>query len=198
MDIPSAAGVQKIANGISSWNYGRNFENCMRRVFGDKAYHIAGSSIIPRVRSSWIKKLIKHLLTLTHSLDVDDAHKQQIEFRLGNLLKSDFKKETVCWVIFFELFELLICFFGYEGSKGKKRYEILFWETKAGHYDVENKNGHFEKLQDQFFSATNKRGEIVDSLKNEGYNDFSISLILNTSEYQIKKIRKSRVGKKGE
>jgi len=177
----------------SSWGYGMKFEHCMRHVFGGKAYHIAGSSINPTSRSSWISKLIKQLLTLTKELDVEDSHKQHIEYSLGNILKSDFKKETVHIGIVFELFELVIRLFGYDG--GRRKYEVLFWETKAGHIDAENKNGHSDKLQNQFFSATEKRGELIDRLKNEGYRDFEISLIFNTSEYQIKKAIRSRGGR---
>ena len=38
-------------------------------------------------------------------------------------------------------------------------------------------------------SSVSVRKKLVRQLKDEGLNDFQISLVLNTSEYQVKKLR---------
>ena len=38
--------------------------------------------------------------------------------------------------------------------------------------------------------AVSTRKSLIEQLKEEGFTDFKISLIMNTTEYQVKKIRK--------
>ena len=54
--------------------YGTQFEFCMRRVFGNDAYHIAGSCLDEKFRQQWIQKLLKQLIH--DAQDIDTTQKQ--------------------------------------------------------------------------------------------------------------------------
>jgi DNA-binding CsgD family transcriptional regulator len=45
-------------------------------------------------------------------------------------------------------------------------------------------------MQNYNKNSISVRKKIINQLRKEGLNDFQISLVLNTSEYQVKKLRR--------
>ncbi|MEW6110469.1 MAG: hypothetical protein AB1632_15090 [Nitrospirota bacterium] len=97
--------------GRTTWEYGTEFENCMRRVFGNNAYHIAGSCLDENVRQKWVEKIIKQLIRDTQDLDTTQDHRERLSYLIEalqqNSILCDIHKINMPPLIFFTQFHLL-------------------------------------------------------------------------------------------
>lgn len=167
------------------------FEICMRRVFGDEADHIAGSCLDEEYRGEWVSRLLKQLIRDAQELDTAQKHKERISYLLEALQKQNWKGDDASWGLVFDLLALATELFGYEGIRGHRPYTPMYWQELQTHLDIGNERGQTEHLVQEFQSAAARRVEVVRYLKDQGLNDFEVAMALKTSEYEVKKLKKS-------
>jgi hypothetical protein len=180
----------KLQKRKTTWEYGTEFEFCMRCVFGDEAYQIAGSCLNDDYRSQWVERFLKKLISNAQELDTTQKHRERISYLLEALKKQNWKGEDASWAIVFDLLATIAELLGYEGVKGHRTYLPMYWQEMQTHLDVGNERGQGEQLQQQFMSAAARRVEILRYLKNQGITDFEVAMAMKTSESEVKKLKK--------
>lgn len=175
----------------TTWEYGMEFETCMRRVFGDEASHIASSCLNDEYRGKWVSRLLKQLIRDAQDLDTTQKHRERISYLLEALRKTDWKGDDASWRLVFDLLSLTAELFGYEGIKGHRTYIPMYWQELQTQLDIGNERGQGERLVQEFHSAAARRVQVVCYLKNQGLNDFEVAMALKTSENEVKKLKKS-------
>jgi hypothetical protein len=175
----------------TTWEYGMEFETCMRRLFGDEASHIASSCLNEGYRGQWVSRFLKQLIRDAQDLDTTQKHRERISYLLEALQKTNWKGDDASWGLVFDLLALAAELLGYEGIKGHRTYIPMYWQELQTHLDIGNERGQGERLEQEFHSAAARRVQVVRYLKDQGLNDFEIAMALKTSEYEIKKLKKS-------
>jgi len=175
----------------TTWEYGMEFETCMRRVFGDEASHIASSCLNEAYRGQWVARLLKQLIRDAQDLDTTQKHRERISYVLEALQKKNWKGDDASWGLVFDLLALTAELLGYEGIKGHRTYIPMYWQELQTHLDIGNERGQGERLVQEFHSAAARRVQVVCYLKNQGLNDFEVAMALKTSENEVKKLKKS-------
>ena len=174
----------------TTWEYGMEFETCMRRVFGDEASHIASSCLNERYRAQWVMRLLKHLIRDAQDLDTTQKHRERISYLLEALQKKNWKGDDASWGLVFDLLALAAELLGYEGIKGHRTYIPLYWQELQTHLAISNERGQCEKLMQEFQSAATRRVLVIRYLKAQGLSDFEVAMTLKTTEYEVKKLKK--------
>jgi hypothetical protein len=166
---------------------GMDFELTMRHLFGDKAYQIAGTEVIPKHHSKWLQKTVRELLRLTNVLDTTPRHKRGLMASLEEVSKELRKADQPSWELIYDLLRLTFRLYGF-GYGGTRCYSLAYWQTPE--------QRHTEELSDRegftqagAEDAVSLRGQVVEDLSSRGVDDFSIALVLNTSEYAVKQLR---------
>jgi GNAT superfamily N-acetyltransferase len=175
----------------TTWEYGMEFETCMRRVFGDEASYIASSCLNEEYRGQWVSRLLKQLIRDAQDLDTTQKHRERISYLLEALRKTDWKGDDASWGLVFDLLALTAELLGYEGIKGHRTYIPMYWQELQTQLDIGNERGQGERLVQEFHSAAARRVQVVCYLKNQGLNDFEVAMALKTSENEVKKLKKS-------
>jgi len=168
------------------------FEGCMRRVFGDDAYHIAGSCLDGTFRGKWVKRLLKQLIRDVQDIDTTQEHRERISHLLESCMKESWATEEPSWHTIFGLFTLIAELLGYQGTQGNRPYTPMFCQDRQIHLAVGNARGKADELQEEFRSAARTRAEVVMYLKGRGLSDFEVAMVLKTSEQEVKKLKRSR------
>ena len=169
------------------------FELAMRQFFGDKAYQIAGLAGFGDNLSvkKWLLKAIKQIFKDVNKLDTTSRHK---EMMIGDIerLEKEVKKWKNPWSIIYRLFFLCSRFLGYDYVKGITYNTPFYYQTPNQYYKTLSYQGKnsLQEIQKDEKNFKEKQREIISILKREHYNDFKIAMILNTSEYEIKKINR--------
>jgi hypothetical protein len=174
----------------TTWEYGMEFETCMRRVFGDEASHIASSCLNERYRAQWVMRLLKHLIRDAQDLDTTQKHRERISYLLEALQKKNWKGDDASWGLVFDLLALAAELLGYEGIKGHRTYIPLYWQELQTHLAISNERGQCEKLMQEFQSAAARRVLVIRYLKAQGLSDFEVAMTLKTTEYEVKRLKK--------
>jgi len=174
----------------STWEYGMQFECCMRRVFGDDAKHIAGSCLDEAYRKKWVERLIKRLVRDAQDLDTSQDHREHVSSLLEIALRQQWTGDEASWHLVFHLLMLITELLGYQGVDGVRPYTPMYWQSLQTHLDVGNARGHAEELHEEFSSAARNRVDVVRYLKDKGLTDFDVAMALKTSEYEVKKLKK--------
>lgn len=168
------------------------FEHTMNSIFGEKAHQIAGSINNIKYRKEWLNKTIKKLIKDIDSLDAPSLLKKSLLNTLLRFQEEIKTNKTVTWHQVDILLRFCLLLLGYSNVKGGRFHSLVYWQN-------ENQN-YFERLfqgEDQTdIYATQKnvimlRENLVKKLKNDGLDSFTIASILNTTEYEIKKILKN-------
>jgi hypothetical protein len=174
----------------TTWEYGMQFETCMRRVFGDEASHIASSCLNEDYRVQWVSRLLKHLIRDAQDLDTTQKHRERISCLLDALQKKDWKGDDASWSLVFDLLALAAELLGYEGIKGHRPYVPMYWQELQTHLDIGNERGQAEQLMQEFQSAAARRVQVVRYLKEQGLSDFEVAMTLKTFEHEVKKLKR--------
>ena len=170
--------------------YGMQFECCMRRVFGKDARHIAESCLDGKFRSDWVDRLIKQVTRDTQDLDTTQEHRERISYLLEALRKERWNGDDPSWHLVFDMLILIVELMGYRGVRAERPYTPMYWQSLQTHLDIGNASGNCEELQTEFASAAKRRVEVVKYLKHQGLTDFEVAMVLKTSEYDIKRLKK--------
>jgi hypothetical protein len=166
------------------------FETTIRTFLGDKAYHIAGQVHTEKYRKEWYRKALKKIITKVQDIDTSTKHKEQLahwsERALDVLGERNFR-ETEFSLYLLRLTGALL---GFVGVRGVNIATPMYYQTPNQHYtEVIISGGDVMQDYHDQKSSVSVRKKLVAQLKEEGLNDFQISLVLNTSEYQVKKLK---------
>jgi len=163
----------------------------MRLLLGEKAYHIAGQEAHEKYRRDWLKKATKAILRAVDSIETTTRHKQMLITEVEKLIDSLKGKKPSPWAIIYCLFRLCGRLVGFDSLRGSVLHTPFYYQEANQYYTEQILNGE-DTMQDFYDrkDAVSTRKRLIEQLKEEGFTDCKISLILNTTEYQIKKIRK--------
>ena len=166
------------------------FELAMRQFFGEKAYHIAGFAGFgdDLMVKKWFLKAIKKIFKDANKLDTTSRHKERI---IGDIkdLEREIKKWKNPWSIIYRLFFLCSRLLGYDYINGIIYNAPFYYQTPDQHYKVVANEGKdsLKMFNENQMNFKQKQRSIIRMLKREKYSDFEIAMIMNTSEYEIKK-----------
>lgn len=174
---------------------GMDFENTMRLAFGEKAYQTASLAANPTDRKHWLQALVKKLLKETDSEMVDAPHRAKevltgsLEQVLDNLKKLK-KKDPPSWGLVYALFRLVLRLYGYR-SDAIRCYSLSYWQTPGQlEYDEHLAGKNIDWPLPKKNNVLSIRRELIKELEQKGLDTFKIALALNTTEYEIKKLRR--------
>jgi len=168
-----------------------DFELTMRLFLGEKAYHIAGQESQDKSRREWFLKAAKKILKRIDDLESTNRHEQMLMSEAEQLIESLKGKIHNPWFIVYRLFRLCGRLLGFDFVKGAIVHTPIYHQTENQYYTSEILTGG-DVMQDYYDKkdTVSTRKRIADQLKKEGMTDFKIALVMNTTEYQIKKLRK--------
>lgn len=171
--------------------YELHFEMTMRSFLGDEADHIAGQAYSPQSRKKWYRKALKKAQKQILSLDTSSIHKEQLNTWCESALKVLKERKLNEYKLLIYLFRLLGTLLGFCSIRGAILYSAFYWQNIGQHY-TENILSGADPMIDYYEAndAISIRKEIILSLKERGLTDFKIAQVLNTTEYQIKKLKK--------
>jgi hypothetical protein len=80
---------------------------------------------------------------------------------------------------------------GFDFLRGSILHTPFYYQEVDQYYTGQILNGE-DTMQDFYDQkdAVSTQKRLIEQLKEEGFTDFKIALIINTTEYQVKKIRK--------
>ncbi|WGO96679.1 hypothetical protein QFX18_11540 [Saccharophagus degradans] len=167
------------------------FEHTIRSFLGDKAFGIAGQIHSQKSRNTWYKKSLVKVVKRIQNIESSTTHKEQLSYwseRALNELKGKSFNEVSFTLCLLRLIAVLL------GLAGVRPYNIAtpaYFQTPSQHYtEVIIEGG--DVMQDYYDkkSTLSVRKRLIKQLKSEGSTYFEISLILNISEYEVKKLCK--------
>lgn len=167
-----------------------DFELTTRLLFGDKAYQIADQHGSTKSRRDWLMKAIKMLTREVDNLDTTLRHKQMLMSELeaiAALVKSDSEPS---WDIMCRFLRLASRLLGFDYVRGARCHTLTCWQTPAQNLNsVVFEDGDIMQGDYDEKNAIAVRGSVVQNLKSQGLDDYHIALVLNITEYRVKKLR---------
>ncbi len=174
---------------------GYRFEQAMKLLFGKKADDIAGSESTDRKK--WLQNAVRKLQQVINTLDTTPSHKEPFESELESIMELiNNNAEVASWDLVYRLFRLSSRLLGFNDFNGGRSHSLVYFQTSGQYYSSRLVHGG-DALQESRDKngATSLRVSIVKELKAKGYDEFMISLVLNTTEYEVKKMRSNSAPK---
>lgn len=172
-------------------NPGLDFEYTMRHVFGDKASHIADCGYDRKYRNPWLLKAIRQFIKDVDALDTTERHKQMLMNDLETSI-SHLKKDNLMssWGALYMLLRVIARLLGYDFmSKTRTRcHTLCFWQDGDQRLTTALLSDDTEQFRSEERDAIAIRRQLIEELRNEGLAYYKIALVMNTTEYKIKKM----------
>lgn len=165
------------------------FEMSMRQFFGEKAERIAGQVSLSVEKKRWMRKVVKQMMKVVDGLDTTIYHKSRLLNILIDIEKDLKNKNMLINPLFFHLLGLCGTLMGFQ--RGNICYTLVYWQTAKQYYDEKVLQGEDAMLS--YYdnkNFVNERQKIAKQLKAKGLNNFTIAMILNTSEYKVRQLIK--------
>ena len=171
---------------------GMRFEMTMQLLFGEKAYQIAGTEANPKHRRDWLQKAVRELRRVVNSLDTTPRHKQVLMTELEAITELLKGAKEASWELVYRFVRLSSRLLGFD-FKGARCHTPAYYQTPGQHFTAAQFLDGADAMQGDYDkeNAISVRQSIVKDLKAQGLDDFKISLVLNTTENQVKKMRRS-------
>jgi len=166
-----------------------DFESTIKQFLGDKAGHIEDSFNDPVEFKKWLRKCIAVVRKRIDLLDTTTRHKKMLFNDIEKLDERIKNKEDSRYIIL-ALFSLISRLIGFDYQKGACINTPFYCQTKGQYYTQEIFEGG-DVMQD-YYDLKNLviiRKSIYKILKDKNFSDFKIAQVLNTTEYQIKKLK---------
>lgn len=166
------------------------FETTMRLLFGEKAYQIAGTEANPKHRREWLQKAVREMMRVVNTLDTTPRHKQLLMAELEAITELLKGTKEASWDLVYRLFRLSFRLLGFDYVQGTKCHTPVYYQT-PNQYFTSQLLGGGDPMQDYYDkkNAISIRQSIIKNLKAQGLDDFKVSLVLNTTEHEVKKLR---------
>jgi hypothetical protein len=168
------------------------FELTIRSFLGDKADHIGNYVNESKDRKKWYVKVVNKIIKQVNEIETITSHKEQLMHWSENALES-LKQKTYDETIFtIYLLRLISTLLGYKGFRPYRIATLAYFQTPSQYItDIISKGG--DPLQDYYDkqNAITEKKRLIKQLKEEGMSDYKIGLVMNITEYEVKKIRKN-------
>jgi hypothetical protein len=153
--------------------------------------HIAGSCLDEEFRKEWVERLLKQLIRDAQDLDTTQEHRERLSYLIEAIQKERWTGDDASWHLVFDLLNLIVELMGYQGMRGERPYVPMYWQSLQAHLDFGNTRGKADELHEEFIAAAKRRREVVKHLKAQGLTDFDVAMVLKTSEYEVKKLKRN-------
>jgi hypothetical protein len=166
------------------------FELTFRLLFGDKAKYIEGQELNQKSRASWLRKSIDRIEREVIALDTTERHKQMLLGEVEAARDSLGPKADSGWPLVYSLLRLVARLLGYDFVRGAKCHTATYWQSVGQNLNSVVFQGG-DIMQDYYDkrNAIAVRRHVVAHLKSQGLSDYRIALVLNTTEYEVKKLK---------
>lgn len=166
------------------------FEMTFRLLFGDRAKYIEGQQLDPKSRSSWLRKSVDKIEREIISLDTTERHKQMLLGELEAARGAIVSKTDSGWPLAYSLLRLVCRLLGYDFVRPAKCHTATYWQSVGQNLNTVVFEGG-DIMQDYYDkqNAIAVRKQVIEHLKTQGLSDYRISLVLNTTEYEVKKLK---------
>jgi hypothetical protein len=170
---------------------GMVFELTVRLFLGEKAHQCAGEESSIKSKCEWLQKVAKKIMKRIDELDTTTRHKQMLASEAEQFLKKVQSSKASPWEAVYVLLRLCGRLLGFDYLRGSIVHTPIYYQSYSQYYTSHILQGG-DVMQDYYDQKdiVTTRKYIVKQLKEDGLSDFKIALVLNTSEYQIKKLRK--------
>lgn len=167
-----------------------DFEHMLSQYFGDKAYHNQGMREDEIAVKGEFRKVVARIEKVICGLETTNRHKEVLLNDVERLKKDLSQKSTNPWTLNIHLFSLVSRLLGYDYLKGFINTPLYHQTSQQFYTQIIFEGG--DTMQDYYDSKNliALRREIYEDLKQKGYSDFKIAQLLNTTEHQIKKLKK--------
>jgi len=174
---------------------GMDFEMTMRLLFGQRAYHIAGEAMHPPSRRQWLREALRKIMVIVNKLDTAPHHKEVL-LRTLNDGKASLKEGDSSWPLVISLMRLSIHLLGFEYATGTQFQQPIYSRDWGQYYTARSHNrgtdsDALDESHNDKQNAIVARRRLVQQLSDNGMNTFQIALVLNTSEYEVKRLRRT-------
>jgi len=167
------------------------FEGTMRGFLGDAAYQTAGLASNPRSRANVIRRSLRKTLKAVDSTETALPHKERLMSSVEAALQSVRAEPHPSWEFAFSLLRLVAGLVGFDPNSGRRVRNLAYWQSPAQHYgELVAAGGDPLQAHHERSSIIATRQELVQLLKGRGLPDFRIALVLNTTEYQVARLRR--------
>ena len=167
-----------------------DFELTMSMFFGDRAYGIAGSEGSQKYRSQWLRRAVGQMLKIAQSIETTERHRRMILGELQAISDGLKPSETPKWSVVYAMVRLIGRLLGYDYVRAARCHTPVYWQSSGQYLNTVVFEGG-DIMQDYYDqkNAVAIRRQVVESMRRQGHTDYVISQVLNTTEYQIKKLR---------
>lgn len=124
------------------------------------------------------------------TIDTTTSHKKKILSEIERLKEDLREKEIDSWLFVVHLFSFISRLLGFDFLKGFICNNLTYWQNTDQFYselifdEGDVMQDHYDKKNVILLQI-----KLYKNLKKEGHSDFKIAQILNTSEYQVKKLK---------
>lgn len=172
------------------------FELLIRQFFGDRANQSAGAITNLISLKRWLRKVAKQIQKRINELEVVDMRLKEVLIdRVVSLDKRLREANDISdlWAIIFNTMFIISYLLGYDWVDGKIYRTPQYYQTlpQAFMNRVNHKRKRVIDVVDEKKNAISVRRKLALELKTAGYDNFTIALILNTSEYEIMRLLKT-------
>jgi len=161
------------------------FETTMRVFLGNGADQVAGQVYNEKHRKQWYRKSLKKVIKKVQEIETTTKHKESIAYYSEHALEALNERHFNETKLSLYLLSLIGSLLGFV-TTGTTPVYLRTFHTEA----LSKAADEVELMLDYDKNSVSVRKRIINQLREEGLNDFQIALVLNTSEYQVKKITK--------
>lgn len=169
---------------------GMEFEGTLRLLLGRRASHTASASENPKRRAEWLRKAMQRVEREVLALDTTERHKQMMLAEIEASKDAISMSAQPSWPLVYRLLRLSSRLLGFDFARAAKCHTATFWQSIPQNLNTVVFTGG-DIMQDYYDNrnAIAVRREVVSRLKDQGLSDYRIALVLNTTEYHVKKLR---------
>lgn len=167
------------------------FEYTMQLFFHKGAEHIAGQANSRTHRRDWLLKALCVILKQIDRIETTPRHRQVLMANVEAVQHSLRRDSEPSWELAFRLFAVVGRLLGFDFNAGARCHTLAYYQTPSQHFTADLlAHGHPAEHEQDKKDAVTLRGQVISSLKSAGVSDFKIALVLNTTEYEVKKLRR--------
>ena len=173
------------------------FERTLQLFFGESQYQTAGAFGDSKFRRGRLRKVVKELMRAVDGLDTNDRHKRVLLADLEATMSDLDGILDPTWDLVLHLLSVVGHLLGYDYLVGSRCYTPCYFQDSKQHHftkTMETRDPLHHRVEKT--NAINIRQKLVDQLKEMGLTDFHVALVLNTSEYAVKKLKRGACSEK--
>lgn len=168
------------------------FEITMRLLFGEKAYHIADEHGSAKGRRKWMTKALRLFTREVDALDTTSRHKQMLMGELEAISALVKSESEPSWSLTYRFLRLASRLLGFDYDRGAKCRTLAYWQSPPQRLNSVVFEGG-DVMQDYYDkkNAIGIRRTVIRDLKSNGFDNYKIGLVLNITEYEVRRLLSS-------